>query len=280
MKRILYAFFALCLILSALAAPGCAKRQTGPEPESYTYSFTPSQTAAPETAVPPETTAAAAETTTAPPETTTAPPETTAAAPETTAAPPVTTTAPPPTAAPEKTTVPEKTTEPEKTTAPEKTTVTEKTTAPEPTSAAQTCTVEIRCDTVLQNLGSLKKNKAGFVPESGVILPKTAVACSPGDTVFEVIRRVCAAHPCAENCVYCRAGGIQIEYTYTPGLATYYIEGVHQLYEKDCGMYSGWMYSVNGVFPNVGVSEYAVSPGDEILFAYTCDMGEDIGNHF
>ena len=66
-------------------------------------------------------------------------------------------------------------------------------------------------------------------------------------------------------------------YVYTPAYSSNYIRGIHQLYEKDCGTRSGWMYSVNGIFPNYGVSKYTVKNGDVIRFAYTCDLGEDIG---
>ena len=37
------------------------------------------------------------------------------------------------------------------------------------------------------------------------------------------------------------------------------------------------MFKVNGVFPNVGCSSYAVKNGDKIEWLYTCDLGEDIG---
>ena len=32
-----------------------------------------------------------------------------------------------------------------------------------------------------------------------------------------------------------------------------YIEGINNLYEFDCGELSGWMYKVNGWFPNYGL---------------------------
>ena len=44
---------------------------------------------------------------------------------------------------------------------------------------------------------------------------------------------------------------------------------------------SGWMYSVNGVFPNYGVNKYTVKNGDNIKLRYTCNgLGEDIGAEF
>ena len=136
-------------------------------------------------------------------------------------------------------------------------------------------------NTILNNLKKLKAGKAAFVPQSGVILKDAAVPLEEGDTAFTVLRRACETHPCEDNCQYCqKAGGIQLEYTFTPVFETYYIEGIHQLYEKDCGTMSGWMFSVNGQFPEECASSVTVAKGDRIVFCYTCDMGDDVGNHF
>ena len=61
---------------------------------------------------------------------------------------------------------------------------------------------------------------------------------------------------------------------------SYYIEGINQLYEFDCGQNSGWMYCVNGWFPNYGCSSYTVEDGDVIEWRYTCDLGSDVGNTY
>ena len=63
----------------------------------------------------------------------------------------------------------------------------------------------------------------------------------------------------------------------TPVYGSAYIEGINNLYEFDCGDLSGWMYSVNGVFPNVGCSQVQAAEGDVICFVYTCDLGADVG---
>lgn len=71
---------------------------------------------------------------------------------------------------------------------------------------------------------------------------------------------------------------IQIEYSYTPLYGSYYIEGINHLYEFDCGKQSGWMYKVNGWFPNYGCSSYKLEGGETIVWAYTCKgLGTDIG---
>ena len=39
-----------------------------------------------------------------------------------------------------------------------------------------TCTITIRCDTVLQSLDSLREEKLPYVPRDGVMLPETTVS--------------------------------------------------------------------------------------------------------
>ena len=164
-------------------------------------------------------------------------------------------------------------------------TTTESTTAYSTTEAPTTkmkkyCTVRIECDTIYDNLSKLKEGKKDFLPSSGVILDNVEVELSGGESAFDVIKKACEKNVCTDNCKYCKANGVQIEYTYTPAFNNYYIEGIHQIYEKDCGTQSGWMYSVNGNFPDEGSSSYTVSSGDVIVFSFTCNMGEDIGNYY
>ena len=114
------------------------------------------------------------------------------------------------------------------------------------------CTISIECKNILNNMDNLKKTKEEFIPEDGWILKETEVAFQGGETVFDVLKKVCG-----EN-------GIHMSSKYTPLYKSYYIEGINQLYEMDCGKNSGWMYSVNGKYPNYGCSEYKLRDGDKI----------------
>jgi len=129
-----------------------------------------------------------------------------------------------------------------------------------------TCTMVIRCGTVIENIDSLEKEKVPYVPEDGVIFAKTEVSFNEGDTAFDVLEKVC------------EAADIQLEYNWTPLYDSYYIEGINHIYEFDCGADSGWMYKVNGDFPNYGCSSYTLKDGDEIEWHFSCvGLGEDIG---
>ena len=53
-----------------------------------------------------------------------------------------------------------------------------------------------------------------------------------------------------------------------------YVAGIGGLNEKDLGGSSGWMYSVNGSYPNTACSNYDLSDGDVIVFSYTVKKGD------
>jgi type II secretory pathway pseudopilin PulG len=137
---------------------------------------------------------------------------------------------------------------------------------PTPKKKANTCTISIRCDTILDNMGDLTEGKDKYVPANGVILATSTIEFEDGETVFDVLKGACSL------------AGIQLEYSWTPMYNSYYIEGINHLYEFDCGEQSGWMYKVNGWFPNYGCSSYTLNDGDVIVWCYTCKgLGADVG---
>lgn len=135
---------------------------------------------------------------------------------------------------------------------------------PQPTPKANTCYLSIECKTILSRMDDLTPGKESLVPGNGVILGRTAISFQEGESVFDVLFQATQSY------------GIHMEYSYTPGFGSHYIEGINNLYEFDCGAGSGWMYYVNGVKPNYGVSKYTVQDGDVIEFKYTCDLGFDL----
>ena len=128
-----------------------------------------------------------------------------------------------------------------------------------------TCTFSIECSTILNNLKDLDPDKRELVPSNGVILAPTKVTFYEGESVFDVLQRVC------------KEKGIHLESSWTPIYNSAYIEGIHNLYEFDCGELSGWMYRVNGWYPNYGCSRYQLVDGEKVEFRYTCDLGKDVG---
>lgn len=125
-----------------------------------------------------------------------------------------------------------------------------------------TCTFTIDCKTILNNKDKLRKGLEKYVPGNGMIYSGT-VGFNNDESVYDILRRICD-----EN-------NIQTEASFTPAFGSYYVEGINNLYEFDCGQGSGWMYSVNGVFPNYGCSSYKPVNNDKIAFRYTCELGND-----
>lgn len=126
-----------------------------------------------------------------------------------------------------------------------------------------TVTISIRCDTAVANGMHEDSKWAGIVPANGTILGTTTMEFDEGDTVFDVL--------CAVRDKY----KLHMQYNGTGGAE--YIQGINNLYEFDGGRWSGWMYCVNGWYPNYGCGQYACKNGDVIEWNYTCDLGKDLG---
>lgn len=127
---------------------------------------------------------------------------------------------------------------------------------------AGTVTVSIRCDTAVANGMAEEEKWKGIIPEDGCILAETELDFEEGDTVFDLL--------CDIRDTY------KLHMEYSGAGSTAYIEGINNLYEFDGGRWSGWMYSVNDEYPNVGCGQYELQDGDVIAWNYTCDLGLDL----
>lgn len=136
------------------------------------------------------------------------------------------------------------------------------------TEDSETVKISIRCDSVLKNYNKLEPalQSEEYVPSDGIILSETQYVLREGDTVFDILDRAV------------RYNKIQMEYqgADVSKFGSVYIQGIHYLYEFSCGPLSGWMYRVNGKYPNYGCSKYKLHDGDLVEWVYTCDMGKDV----
>jgi len=126
-------------------------------------------------------------------------------------------------------------------------------------------TITVSCLSIYDNLDAFDKAKLEILPGNGLIIPSTKVEIREGETVFDVLLKVT------------KDKRIHMEYVSTPLYKSNYIEGIGNIYEIDAGPLSGWMYKVNNWFPNYGCGRYVLKDGDNIEWAYTCDLGRDIG---
>ena len=85
-----------------------------------------------------------------------------------------------------------------------------------------------------------------------------------GDTAYTLLQRVADAQ------------GVSISVIGSG--PTIYVQAIDGLGEFDGGPLSGWMYSVNGDFPQFSAGIYTLEEGDVLRWQYTKDLGEDVGN--
>ena len=133
------------------------------------------------------------------------------------------------------------------------------------TDSPLTCTLLVECSTIQNNMENLTEGKESLVPSDGVIYDTTTVTFYEGESVYDVLLRE------MQN------SRIHMESSFSAMYNSVYVEGINNLYEFDCGRWSGWMYCVNGWYPNYGCSRYQVQQGDVIEWHYTCDLGRDLG---
>lgn len=120
------------------------------------------------------------------------------------------------------------------------------------------CSLTITCQEVFSYMDKLSESAKKVIPKNGIILNGT-FAFEEGETVFDLLKRIC------------KEKEIHLDYVFTPLYSSYYIKGIHNLYEFDCGDESGWMYSVNGKDPGSGCNQYKLEKGDKVVFNYTCE---------
>lgn len=125
-------------------------------------------------------------------------------------------------------------------------------------------TLSIACHTAV-NKGMHKQPEfRGIVPPSGVILSPVKIKISEGQTVLDALIK---AQEDYKFSLKYRGSGPRA-----------YIESINRLEEFDGGKDSGWMYSVNGWYPDYGAGSYILKGGDKIEWNYTCEgLGADLG---
>ena len=122
------------------------------------------------------------------------------------------------------------------------------------TKKTYTCTVTIDCSVLLSNMDNLTEGKEAYVPSNGYILKNYTIKAQEGETVYSLLKRVCAANGIPYNAQNTSFGT--------------YISGINNLDEKDCGSASGWKYKVNGVYPGHTCEREKIKSNSTIVWEY------------
>ncbi len=124
------------------------------------------------------------------------------------------------------------------------------------------------CRTVLGRMDDIDEvvNPASVIPADGVVIPACEVSVPEGGTAFDALTAAARAE--------------KVRVDYTGSSYGVYVSGIGYIYEFGFGSLSGWMYRVNGEFPNVSAGNYVLSEGDVVEFVYTCDLGADVGDEY
>ena len=128
---------------------------------------------------------------------------------------------------------------------------------PESETKTATCTLLIECSSVFEHWDELAAEKQELIPEDGVML-STQVTFEEGDTVFDVFSQAVQQNKLHADSVVSSDSA--------------YVRGIGNLYETDCGEFSGWMVYINGEMLMTDLASQTVAEGDEIAFRYVCDL--------
>ncbi|WP_283679206.1 DUF4430 domain-containing protein [Lentilactobacillus sp. Marseille-Q4993] len=101
----------------------------------------------------------------------------------------------------------------------------------------------------------------GPISEGNKKIVSEKVKIHSGDMVSDVLKRVCADK--------------HIPLSYKGANSTVYVRGINGLFEFDKGNESGWLYRVNGKFPDKSCGIYKVKNGANIQWLYTENLGRD-----
>ncbi len=138
----------------------------------------------------------------------------------------------------------------------------------EPAAEAGSLSLSIRCDTLLDKADTLPAEKQSLLPEDGILYENTSAVILEGDSIFDVLQREL------------RTAGIPLDAKQDKSRESVYVEGIGNVYALDGGKLSGWFFFVNGESQDYSCSVIPAEDGDEVVFAYSCDLGADLGLSF
>lgn len=117
-------------------------------------------------------------------------------------------------------------------------------------------TFSIDMKNILDHKGEVDSRFQKFIPADGVLLAPMEIEVEEGENVYSILKKICNQQ------------GIPLD------ASGGYVKYINNIGERDAGISSGWLYTVNGVIPSVGSTQYQVKAGDVIAWRYTVKMGD------
>ncbi len=124
------------------------------------------------------------------------------------------------------------------------------------------------CKSVLGRMDTIDPsvNQPSVIPPDGVVIAECTLSLPEGSSAFDAL--ITAARQ------------QQVRVDYTGSSWGTYVRSIGYISEFGFGELSGWMYRVNGEFPQVYAGEFTLHEGDVVEFVYTCDLGGDVGDSY
>lgn len=124
-----------------------------------------------------------------------------------------------------------------------------------------TVTVLAECAAALDNMESIDErvNTADVIPADGVVIAYCEVSLPEDATAYEALT------------LAARQQKVRVDGSGT--VYGVYVSAIGHIAEFGFGDMSGWLYSVNGDYPEVSCGEYRLHDGDAVEFHYTCGYG-------
>ncbi|MCL2062445.1 MAG: DUF4430 domain-containing protein [Firmicutes bacterium] len=116
-------------------------------------------------------------------------------------------------------------------------------------------TLSVTCTAAVGH-ADLPETVRALLPADGVILSDESIEITKKTSVLTLLR---------ENLQQQR-----IQFDISGG----YVRAINNLYEKQCGPFSGWVYYINGSLASSGASSYAVRADDVIEWRYVLSAPE------
>lgn len=120
----------------------------------------------------------------------------------------------------------------------------------------QTVTFSIDMKNILDHKGEVNPRFQAFIPEDGVLFAPINIEIQEGDTVYDILTRVCEQQ------------SIPLD------ASSGYVKYINNIGEFDAGKSSGWLYKVNGTLYSKASTQYKVKAGDVIEWRYTVKVGD------